>query len=196
MKSQNSYPGVLLGSQRPTVRVSPEYVVTDGETAAEIVKVGGTDLDPWQRQSLNDWMARDSKGRWMCKTCGISLARQNGKSGLAEGRIEAGMIMFGERVLYTAHLQKTATETFEEIAEFFESRSDLKRRLKEIKTALGREQIILKSGARVKFLARTRNGGRGQHGDLLVFDEAQELDANAQASFLPAISASINPQTI
>lgn len=196
MKSQNSYPEVLLGSQRPTVRVSPEYVVTDGETAAEIVKVGGTDLDPWQRQSLNDWMARDSKGRWMCKTCGISLARQNGKSGLAEGRIEAGMIMFGERVLYTAHLQKTATETFEEIAEFFESRSDLKRRLKEIKTALGREQIILKSGARVKFLARTRNGGRGQHGDLLVFDEAQELDANAQASFLPAISASINPQTI
>lgn len=66
----------------------------------------------------------------------------------------------------------------------------------EIKTALGREQIILKSGARIKFLARTRNGGRGQHGDLLIFDEAQELDETAQGSFLPAISASLNPQTI
>ena len=65
-----------------------------------------------------------------------------------------------------------------------------------IKTALGREQIILKSGARIKFLARTRNGGRGQHGDLLIFDEAQELDETAQGSFLPAISASLNPQTI
>ncbi|WP_418529265.1 hypothetical protein, partial [Hominenteromicrobium sp.] len=59
-----------------------------------------------------------------------------------------------------------------------------------------REQIVLKSGARIKFLARTRNGGRGQHGDLLIFDEAQELDETAQGSFLPAISASLNPQTV
>ena len=68
--------------------------------------------------------------------------------------------------------------------------------MRDIKNALGREEIILKSGARIKFLARTRNGGRGQHGDLLIFDEAQELDETAQASFLPAISASLNPQTI
>ena len=54
----------------------------------------------------------------------------------------------------------------------------------------------MKSGARVKFLARTRNGGRGQHGDLLIIDEAQEIDDTAQSSFLPAISASANPQTI
>lgn len=65
-----------------------------------------------------------------------------------------------------------------------------------IKTALGREQIILKNGGRVVFVARTRNGGRGLHGDLLVFDEAQELTSEQQASFLPAISASRNPQTI
>jgi len=30
----------------------------------------------------------------------------------------------------------------------------------------------------------------------LIIDEAQEIDENAQASFLPAISASLNPQTI
>jgi hypothetical protein len=105
------------------------------------------------------------------------------------------MIMYNEQVLYTAHLQKTATETFEEMASFFDT-PKLRDHLKDIKTALGREQIILKSGARVKFLARTRNGGRGQHGDLLIFDEAQELSVEAQASFIPAISASHNPQTI
>ena len=105
------------------------------------------------------------------------------------------MLLFNETVIYTAHLQKTATETFEEMRAFFES-PKLRRHVAEIKTALGREQIILKSGARIKFLARTRNGGRGQHGDLLIFDEAQELDANQQASFLPAISASLNPQTL
>ena len=86
------------------------------------------------------------------------------------------MIKYVEQVLYTAHLQKTATETFEEMAAFFDS-DKLRKYVKDIKTALGREQIILKNGARVKFLARTRNGGRGQHGDLLIFDEAQELDS-------------------
>ena len=103
--------------------------------------------------------------------------------------------MYNEWVIYTAHLQKTSTETFEEMASFFDS-AKLKKYVKDIKTALGREQIILKSGARIKFLARTRNGGRGQHGDLLIFDEAQELDENQQGSFIPAISASLNPQTI
>ena len=123
------------------------------------------------------------------------MPRQNGKSLLVQGRTEAGMLLYNEQVIYTAHLQKTATETFEEMADFFDSRS-LRKYVRDIKTALGREQIILKSGARVKFLARTRNGGRGQHGDLLIFDEAQELDENQQASFLYAISASLNPQTV
>lgn len=105
------------------------------------------------------------------------------------------MLMYGEQVLYTAHLQKTSTETFEEMASFFDS-AKLRKYVKDIKTAIGREQIILNNGARVKFLARTRNGGRGQHGDLLIFDEAQELDVDSQASFIPAISASKNPQVI
>lgn len=103
--------------------------------------------------------------------------------------------MYKENVLYTSHLQKTSTETFEEMAGFFDS-AKLRKYVKDIKTALGREQIILNNGARVKFLARTRNGGRGQHGDLLIFDEAQELDVDSQASFIPAISASDNPQVI
>jgi hypothetical protein len=109
--------------------------------------------------------------------------------------MSAGMIIYNEQVIYTAHLQKTATETFEEMASFFDS-AKLRKYVKDIKTALGREQIILVKGARVKFLARTRNGGRGQHGDLLIFDEGQEVDDSVQASFIPAISASLNPQVI
>ena len=123
------------------------------------------------------------------------MPRQNGKTGLLEARAQAGMILYNEQVIYTAHLQKTATETFEEMASFFDT-PGLRKYVKDIKTALGREQIILNSGARVKFLARTRNGGRGQHGDLLIFDEAQELNIDAQASFIPAISASLNPQAV
>ncbi len=184
-----------MGRQEPSVRIAPEYRTSDGPDAERVLRAGGTLLDPWQAEAISDWMAITGAGKWICKTCGGSVARQNGKSGLVEGRAEAGMLMYNEQVLYTAHLQKTSTETFEEMATFFDSRS-LRKYIKDIKTAIGREQIILKKGARVKFLARTRNGGRGQHGDLLIFDEAQELDENQQASFLPAISASLNPQTI
>ena len=179
----------------PSFRVCPAYELTDGIDAEIILRAGGTILDPWQMSALCDWMALTPYGRWVNMTCGGSVARQNGKSGLVEGRAEAGMLMYSEQVVYTAHLQKTATETFEEMASFFDM-PKLRKHIKDIKTALGREQIILNNGARIKFLARTRNGGRGQHGDLLIFDEAQELDSDQQASFLPAISASGNPQTI
>lgn len=185
----------LTGRQEPSVRIAPKYSKTDGGDAARMLAVGGLILDPWQELVLEDWMSLSPGNLWVCKTCGISVPRQNGKTGLLAGRAEAGMLMYNEQVIYTAHLQKTATETFEEMAVFFDS-PKLRKYVKDIKTALGREQIILQSGARVKFLARTRNGGRGQHGDCLIFDEAQELDDSAQASFIPAISASLNPQTI
>lgn len=184
-----------MGSQEPSARVAPAYLTTDGQDAVKLLRAGGTILDPWQSDILDDWLGRTASGKWSAPTCGGSVPRQNGKSLLVQGRAEAGMLMFNEQVIYTAHLQKTATETFEEMRDFFET-PKLKKYVAEIKTALGREQIILKSGARIKFLARTRNGGRGQHGDLLIIDEAQEMDETAQASFLPAISASLNPQTI
>ena len=184
-----------MGCQDPSVRITPNYDMTDGMRAAKILKVGGLILDPWQMEVMDDWLAYSPGQKWINKTCGGSVPRQNGKTCLISGRAEAGMVLYNEQVLYTAHLQKTATETFEEMAAFFDS-PNLRKYVKDIKTALGREQIILNSGARVKFLARTRNGGRGQHGDLLIFDEAQELDTDQQASFLPAISASLNPQTI
>lgn len=186
---------VLMGRQEPSERIAPKYKETDGPDAEKILRIGGIILDPWQAEVLDDWLAMTPGKKWMCKTCGGSVPRQNGKTGLVQGRANTGMLLYNEQVIYTAHLQKTATETFEEMAAFFDS-SKLRKHVKDIKTALGREQIILQNGARVKFLARTRNGGRGQHGDLLIFDEAQELDEDAQASFLPAISASLNPQAI
>lgn len=184
-----------MGSQEPSVRIAPKYKTSDGLDAAKVLRVGGTCLDPWQASVLDDWLGRNAADKWAASTCGGSVPRQNGKSLLVQARAAAGMLLFNEQVIYTAHLQKTATETFEEMRDFFEN-DKLKPYVADIKTALGREQIILKSGARIKFLARTRNGGRGQHGDLLIIDEAQEMDEDAQASFLPAISASLNPQTV
>lgn len=194
--STRSHVSSPTGSQRPTRLIVPAYATTEWQDCHAIAAAGGLHLLEWQDLIMEGWLAKNALGRWAAQTCGGSVARQNGKTlGLVVPRCIYGMVAYGEEVIYTSHLQKTSTETFESIADFFDGKA-LKRYVKDIKTALGREQVILQNGGRIKFLARTRNGGRGQHGDLLVFDEALELDADSQASFLPAISASRNPQTI
>lgn len=195
--SLSSSPSTILrGSQEPTKLVVPDFVESEWRECHAVNAAGGINLLEWQDGILRCWLATNVLGKWAATTCGGSLSRQNGKSlGLVVPRANYGMVILGEEVLYTSHLQKTSTETFESFANFFDTKA-LKKYVKDIKTALGREQIVLKNGARIKFLARTRNGGRGQHGDLLIFDEALELDADSQASFLPAISASRNPQVI
>ena len=109
-----------MGSQEPSVRIAPDYISSDGIDACKILRAGGMILDPWQVDVLDDWLGRNAAGRWAASTCGGSVPRQNGKSFLVEGRAEAGMLLFNEQVIYTAHLQKTATETFEEMANFWE----------------------------------------------------------------------------
>lgn len=193
--SRKSSAVALLGSQEPTFRTCPDYVRSDGLDAFDTCTLGGVTLDEWQARLMDDWLARDPSGRWAAPSCACSVPRQNGKTLLTVARAAYGTLVLGETVIYTAHLQKTATETFEEMRSFFEHPS-ISKYVAEIRTALGREQIALKNGARVKFLARTRNGGRGQHGSLLVFDEAQELTDLQLSSFLPAISATRNPQTV
>lgn len=184
-----------MGSQEPSVRIVPEHVDSAGADAVKVLRTGQLSVDPWQANVLEDWMGRTEEGLWSAPSCGESVPRQNGKTLDTVGRMTSGMILYAEWIVYTAHLQKTATETFMEIKGLFETKG-LVKFVKEIKSAIGREQIFLKNGGRVVFVARTRNGGRGLHGDCLVFDEAQELTSEQQASFIPAISASRNPQTI
>lgn len=110
-----------MGSQEPCERIAPAYRGSDGPDAVRLMQIGGVTPDPWQAEILCDWMGRDAVGRWAAASCGGSVPRQNGKTLLVQGRCAAGMILLGERVIYTAHLQKTATETFLELRDLFEA---------------------------------------------------------------------------
>ena len=186
----------VYGEQTPTWRVLPKNVVSsDIDYAERALHKGGLKLLTWQYDVLASWLSRSEDNSWAAGTCGLSVPRQNGKTADVVARCCWGMLEYAEWIVYTSHLQKTSTETFEEVKAFFEHPA-LSKYVKEVKTALGREEVRLENGGRIKFLARTRNSGRGQHGDLLIFDEAQEVDDAAQAALLPTISASKNPQTI
>ena len=82
-----------MGSQEPSERVAPAYQASDGMDAARLVRVGGTVLDPWQGDILDDWLGRTPAGKWAAPTAGGSVPRQNGKSLLVQARAESGMLM-------------------------------------------------------------------------------------------------------
>lgn len=187
MKLPSSY---VEGNQKPTSCTIPKYAGNDCLDTMELMSGAGIELMDWQAFVLEAWMGYGKDEKWTAKSAGNEVPRQNGKTLVIQARALAEMMFFGGEVIYTSQLQKTSTETFQEMSRLFETKA-LKKYLATngVRTALGREEIRLKNGARIKFLARTRNGGDGQHGSLLVFDEAQALDKQAQESFLPAISA-------
>lgn len=201
MTTRRSLPSsYATGNQLPTSRVVPEFVSNDCLDTLDLLAEAGFECMDWQALLLESWMGVGANGRWSAFTVGNETPRQNGKTRVIQGRAAGEMLFYDGTVIYTAQLQKTSTETFEEMAQLMDSKA-LRKFLAPngIRTALGREEIRLKSGAKMKFLARTRNGGNGQHGSLLIFDEAQYLEPQPQGSFLSAISACRTrrgPQTI
>jgi hypothetical protein len=113
-----------------------------------------------------------------------------------------GMVALGEHVLHTAHQIKTARKAFKRILSFFENERqypELVEMVKEIRQTNGQEAIVLTNGGSIEFVARTRSSGRGFAGiDLLIFDEAQDLDDDAVEALQPTTAAASlgNPQTI
>lgn len=187
-------------NQVPTSCAIPECLMNDAQDAIELMAEAGLPLMKWQEFLLEAWMGVNAEGRWAAPTAANETPRQNGKTRVIHARMIVEPLFYNGSVIYTSQLQKTSTETFREMVQLVESKA-LKKFIapKGIKTALGREEIQFKNGCTIKFLARTRTGGNGQHGSLLVFDEAQFLDPDAQSSFKPAISATLaarGPQTI
>lgn len=161
----------------------------------------GLTPDDWQEDVLEDWLGRQSSGRWAAATCGLAVPRQNGKNGAIEMRELIGMVLLGEKFLHTAHEVKTARKAFLRIASFFENPRqypELAALAKEIRKTNGQEAVALTNGGSVEFIARSRGSGRGFTVDVLVCDEAQELTDEELAALLPTISAAplANPQVV
>lgn len=189
---------VLPGTASPRVSCAPDAPRSEGDDAAWLASSYGLVPDPWQVGILRHWLGvRDRQ--WAAARCGTACARQNGKNGALEARELYGMVALGERILHTAHEVKTARKAFQRLLEFFDNPRqypELSGMVREIRRTNGQEAIVLTNGGSVEFIARSRGSGRGFSVDVLVCDEAQELDEDAYAALRPTISASANPQVI
>lgn len=133
--------------------------------------------------------------QWAAFEVCVLCPRQNGKGAILEALELAGLFLFEERlIVHSAHKFDTAQEHFLRLQALIDGADDLRRQVAKILTANGKESIVLRSGARLKFVARSRGAARGFSGDRIVFDEAFALPAEIIGSMLPALSARPNPQ--
>jgi len=186
---------VIAAAPKPALLVQPPEVSNAAVEAIELAASAGLDLDPWQQLALRASLGETDTGKWAATRVGVIVPRQNGKGACIEARELAGLFLFGERTInHTAHLFKTAADAFERITGLIENTPDLLRRTLYIRRSHGEERIRLRSGAELKFLARSASSGRGLGGDLLILDEAYHLPAAVMGAIQPTLSARVNHQ--
>jgi len=185
----------LLGAQKPRVSSNPPYVSSAGAEAAELAASAGLILDDWQRHVLEVALGERPDGKWAAFEVGLIVGRQNGKGAILEARELAGLFLFGEQlILHSAHEFKTAQEAFRRVLGLIQNTPDLERLVARVRTSHGEEGVELKSGARLRFVARSTGSGRGFSGDVVILDEAYNLPGSAMGALLPTMAARPNPQ--
>jgi len=185
----------LPSAAQPRVRLAPPANRNDAAEVVDLADAYGTALDPWQVDTLAAGMGVRDDGGWAAKSVGVNIARQNGKSVILVTRALAGALLFGEKVIIcSAHEQKTSRVLFLNLLSYFENFDGLRRRVKSVGRALGREEIWLKDGTHVFFPARTRSTLRGWSIDCYLADEAQLITDQQWESAKPALSARPNAQ--
>ena len=209
-------PDRLIGSQTPRILSAPLYRhietgrfdgVEDqaalafrspaGQEAVELAADSGITLDPWQGLALHHSLAEDSEGLWLAFEVVLNICRQNGKGGWLEARQLAGVLLFGDKlIIHTAHQFKTAQESFLRLDQIISGSASLSRRVKRIIRSHGEEGFEFFNGARIRFLARSGESGRGFSGDTVIMDEAMKLRSDPIGALLPVMSARHNPQLL
>lgn len=189
-----SLPGVLLGSQLPRVRSCPPYLFTSGPDAVAIYESTGMRLDPWQRSSLDDHCAENADGSWVTIESAEEVSRQNGKGEIINALMLLHLFVLGTRtVIYSAHEFKTAKESYIKISSLMKNTPALDAKVAHYYNSNENTSIELKSGQRLRFLTRSKDGGRGFTGDVIIFDEAFNITQSAISAILPTLSSKPNP---
>ncbi|MEW2570488.1 terminase [Streptomyces sp. NPDC047070] len=174
-----------------------DFTSPAGQECIELAEDAKVVLDPWQRLALHHSLVEDDDGRWASLDVVLNVARQNGKGGYLEIRQLGEVILFGGKlVIHTAHQFNTAQESFLRLDQMIEGSYALSRRVKNVRRSHGEEGFTFFNGARIRFLARGGDSGRGFSGDLVLMDEAMKLRAAPIGALMPVLSARPNPQLV
>lgn len=184
-----SDPGATL------LHLPADAVGSRASKAVALAGLAGLDLDPWQQSILDGALAHRVDGKWSAFEVCMVMPRQNGKNAILEARQLAGLFLFREQLqVHSAHEFKTALEHYLRIKDLIESTPRLDEEVKIYRTGSADMSIELKSGERLRFVARSKSSGRGFTGDTIYLDEAFALTSAQMGSLMPTLRAVPNPQ--
>jgi len=176
---------------QPACLSIPDRTGSYGPEAVDLAKLAGRELDAEEALAVDALLSYGPGGRWVALESAVIEARQNGKT----GGVLLPVVLFDlfllppDRIVWTAHLFRTARDTFADFCGLIDATPELSSRVKKITRANGEESIELHSGAVLDFLARSKGGGRGLGGKRLVLDEALFLSAESMGALVPVLSA-------
>lgn len=135
----------------------------------------GMELLPWQKWFLIHALELLTDGSFRYRTVVLLVARQNGKSTLAQVLALFFMYLRGARlVIGTAQNLDIAEEVWAGAVEIAEECEELAAEIKKVNQTNGKKSLDLTTGERYKVQTASRRGGRGLSGDLILLDELRE----------------------
>jgi len=183
----------LLGNQTPRFQLMPQITVSQAQDAIDIYEACGQRLDDWQELCLHNGCGLREDLNWASFENGVVVQRQNGKGAVIEALCLASLFIWGnQKTIYAAHRLDTAQSTFSRVRALVETTADLTRRCKKINDS--DYAITLLTGATIEFKTRTASGGRGLTGDLVILDEALELNIEQIKALVPTLLARVYAQ--
>jgi hypothetical protein len=132
-------------------------------------------LFPWQKWFLIHALELLPDGSFRFRTVVLLVARQNGKSTLAQVLALFFMYVRAARlVIGTAQNLDIAEEVWAGAVEIAEECPELASEIKRVNQTNGKKSLDLVRGERYKVQTASRRGGRGLSGDLILLDELRE----------------------
>lgn len=194
-------------SQRPLSEVARHLVIPTGIVDSvwfdleERFEEWGVNFDRWQDSAGQILLGVRDDGKYAATVGGAtwSIPRQVAKTFLISRAVFALSTHLDDQTwLWTAHRTRTATQTFQKLAGFAQSKRVkpylASNRNDGIRTANGEQEIEFRNGSRILFGAREQGFGRGfDEVDGEVFDEGQILTEKALEDMVPAANQSRNP---
>lgn len=170
----------VYGSEVPRVFTPPLRELTPATTAGFAViefaaEVLGITLLPWQKWLLIHALEMLDDGTFRFRTVLVLVARQNGKSTLAQVLSLFFLYVRGVAlVIGTAQNLDIAEEVWQGAVEMAEDIPELAEEIERVNKTNGKKALELYGGNRYKVQTASRRGGRGLSGDLVLMDELRE----------------------
>lgn len=195
----------IIDREFPTLegRQEPERIVCDrggdrhhGEKAVKLAQSFGIKLMPWQEEQVLLALSVDEDGHWLHPDVVLICPRQNGKSLILEVIVLYRLFKLNHQIVFSAHQWRTAKSIRNRLWKRIKSRPWAARRLVRNTASAGEAEMETADGGKVQFSTRSNDMGRGfDEIDLLIIDEAYNLDSGEMDAVAPTQLAAEDPQT-